>query len=136
MQSTITSRGQTVIPAAIRRRFKRGPADRLEWIVHNDQIQVVPCARIRFWRFGGAVRAARRRVCLRIGAKTRIRHEAPELLEKAAAIKACYPLSLADAWIAACAALQGASLVHKDPEFQSLDLEQMLLPLKAPPKLV
>lgn len=42
MQSTITSRGQTVIPAAIRHRFKLGPADRLEWIVENGQILVVP----------------------------------------------------------------------------------------------
>ncbi|MDQ3248927.1 MAG: AbrB/MazE/SpoVT family DNA-binding domain-containing protein [Chloroflexota bacterium] len=42
MQSTITTRGQTVIPAAIRRRFHLSPADRLEWIVENDTIQVVP----------------------------------------------------------------------------------------------
>ncbi|MBW1965711.1 MAG: AbrB/MazE/SpoVT family DNA-binding domain-containing protein, partial [Deltaproteobacteria bacterium] len=33
MRSTITSRGQTVIPAEIRRRFHLSPADRLEWIV-------------------------------------------------------------------------------------------------------
>lgn len=57
-------------------------------------------------------------------------HETPELLEKAAAIKACHQVSLADAWIAACALLQGARLVHKDPEFQHIDLDQMLLPLK------
>lgn len=43
-----------------------------------------------------------------------------ELLERAAAIKACHPLSVADAWIAASAQLQGAVLVHKDPEFRSL----------------
>ena len=42
MQSTITSRGQTVIPAAIRRRFHLSPAERLEWIIENDTIQVVP----------------------------------------------------------------------------------------------
>lgn len=42
MQSTITTRGQTVIPAAIRRRFHLSPADRLEWIIENDTIQVVP----------------------------------------------------------------------------------------------
>lgn len=42
MQSTINGRGQTVIPAAIRRRFHLSPADRLEWIIENDTIQVVP----------------------------------------------------------------------------------------------
>jgi len=42
MRSTITSRGQTVIPAAIRRRFNLSPADRLEWIVENGTIRVVP----------------------------------------------------------------------------------------------
>jgi len=42
MQSTITSRGQTVIPASIRRRFRLSPADRLEWIIENDTIQVIP----------------------------------------------------------------------------------------------
>jgi AbrB family looped-hinge helix DNA binding protein len=42
MRSTITSRGQTVIPAEIRRRFKLTPADRLEWIVEQGQIRVIP----------------------------------------------------------------------------------------------
>lgn len=42
MRSTITSRGQTVIPAHIRRLFDLSPADRLEWIVENDTIRVVP----------------------------------------------------------------------------------------------
>lgn len=42
MQSTITSRGQTVVPAAIRNRFNLGPADRLEWILVEGGIRVVP----------------------------------------------------------------------------------------------
>ena len=42
MRSTITARGQTVIPAAIRRQFKLSPADRLQWIVEGDVIRVVP----------------------------------------------------------------------------------------------
>ena len=42
MRSTITSRGQTVIPAAIRRRFHLTPADGLEWIIEGDEIRVVP----------------------------------------------------------------------------------------------
>ena len=42
MRSTITERGQTVIPAAIRRQFHLGPADRLEWVVDKEGIRVVP----------------------------------------------------------------------------------------------
>jgi AbrB family looped-hinge helix DNA binding protein len=42
MRSTITARGQTVIPVAIRKSFHLGPSDRLEWIVENGQIRVVP----------------------------------------------------------------------------------------------
>ena len=53
------------------------------------------------------------------------------LLLMAAEMKATYPLSLADAWIAACARLQGAVLVHKDPEFDALKIAQEILPLKA-----
>ena len=44
------------------------------------------------------------------------------LLEQAAAIKACHALSVADAWIAAAAQLEGAVLVHKDPEFTPLTM--------------
>ena len=43
MRSTITARGQTVIPAPIRARFSLGPSQRLEWIVEDDgSIRVVP----------------------------------------------------------------------------------------------
>ena len=42
MRSTITSRGQTVIPAPIRKRFGLGPADRIEWIVDDGRIYVMP----------------------------------------------------------------------------------------------
>lgn len=58
-------------------------------------------------------------------------HESPELLERAAAIKACFPLSVADAWIAAAALQLDAILVHKDPEFEKVvDLNQEMLPYK------
>lgn len=59
------------------------------------------------------------------------RHETPELLEAAARIKATCRVSLADAWIAACAELEDATLVHKDPEYEALDLPQRILPYKA-----
>jgi AbrB family looped-hinge helix DNA binding protein len=42
MRSTITERGQTVIPAEIRRQFRLSPADRLEWLVEPQGIRVVP----------------------------------------------------------------------------------------------
>lgn len=52
------------------------------------------------------------------------------LLIKAAEYKALYPLSITEAWIAACASEQGAVLLHKDPEFTPLSVAQELLPLK------
>lgn len=58
-------------------------------------------------------------------------HETPELLKAAASVKARYPLSVADAWIAAAAELTGATLVHTDPEFSAVDVAQERLPLKA-----
>lgn len=42
MRSTITARGQTVIPAEIRQQFHLSPADRLEWIVDAAGIHVKP----------------------------------------------------------------------------------------------
>ena len=42
LQSTITARGQTVVPAAIRNLFHLGPADRLEWLLDNGSIRVAP----------------------------------------------------------------------------------------------
>ena len=55
----------------------------------------------------------------------------PQLLRLAAEVKATSSLSVADAWIAAAARLMGATLVHKDPEFATLDQPQDVLPLKA-----
>ncbi len=55
-------------------------------------------------------------------------HESPEPLEAAAAVEAQHTVSLADAWIAACAQLASAVLVHKDPKFEPLGLAQDVLP--------
>ena len=52
------------------------------------------------------------------------------MLRRAAEIKAMNALSLADAWIAAAAIEQDVVLVHKDPEFNALALEQKVLPFK------
>ncbi len=43
------------------------------------------------------------------------------LLERAAGIKVRHTLSVSDAWIAAAAQQVGATLLHKDPEFQVID---------------
>ena len=50
----------------------------------------------------------------------------------AARLKAKYRMSVADAWIAALAHEKGATLVHKDPEFQQIEdaLEMLKLPYK------
>ncbi|MGA7874252.1 MAG: AbrB/MazE/SpoVT family DNA-binding domain-containing protein [Desulfoferrobacter sp.] len=42
MRSTITARGQTVIPAEIRRHFHLDPSKKLEWIIEDGSIRVVP----------------------------------------------------------------------------------------------
>jgi ribonuclease VapC len=52
-----------------------------------------------------------------------------KLLLQAARLKAFYRLSLADALIAAVAKLHDATLVHKDPEFESLSEQVLLLTL-------
>ena len=42
MQTTISSRGQTAVPAALRRRFKLKANSRLEWMVEGDVITLLP----------------------------------------------------------------------------------------------
>ena len=50
----------------------------------------------------------------------------------AARLKAKHRMSVADAWIAALAQEKGATLVHKDPEFEQIEdaLEMLKLPYK------
>lgn len=42
MRSTLNHRGQTVVPAAIRKHFGLTPSDRLEWIIEGDNLLVSP----------------------------------------------------------------------------------------------
>ena len=42
MESTVTVRGQTSIPAAIRRRYNINPKTKLEWIDDGHTITVLP----------------------------------------------------------------------------------------------
>ncbi len=45
MQTAVTKRGQTVIPAAIRRRYHIEEGDYLMWIDDGTSIRVIPIAR-------------------------------------------------------------------------------------------
>jgi bifunctional DNA-binding transcriptional regulator/antitoxin component of YhaV-PrlF toxin-antitoxin module len=42
MLSTVTVRGQTAIPAAIRRRYSISPKSKIEWIDDGHSIAIVP----------------------------------------------------------------------------------------------
>lgn len=42
MRSTLTQRGQTVVPATIRKHFGLTPADGLEWVIEGDSLRVSP----------------------------------------------------------------------------------------------
>jgi AbrB family looped-hinge helix DNA binding protein len=42
MQTAVTKRGQTVIPAPIRRRYHIREGDRLVWLDDGESIRVVP----------------------------------------------------------------------------------------------
>ena len=56
---------------------------------------------------------------------------AEEWRQQAALIKSQTPLSVADAWIASLAQMQGAELVHKDPEYECVpNLLMYKLPYK------
>lgn len=50
---------------------------------------------------------------------------------EAARIKAAFPVSTADAWVSSLAILEGGVLVHKDPEFDTVEgLDHLRLPYK------
>ncbi len=42
MQTAVTKRGQTVIPASIRRRYQIRPGDYLVWLDDGQTIKVIP----------------------------------------------------------------------------------------------
>lgn len=44
MQTAVTKRGQTVIPAAIRKRYQIHEGDSLVWIDDGETIRVIPVA--------------------------------------------------------------------------------------------
>jgi ribonuclease VapC len=57
-----------------------------------------------------------------------------DLIFPAGQFKARYEMSVADAWIAATAAVRNLTLIHKDPEFDQLNDTLSLLALPFKPK--
>ncbi len=56
MRSTISSRGRTVVPVGIRRRFNLRDRSRLEWMADEDVITVLPIPADPVGAFRGSLR--------------------------------------------------------------------------------
>jgi AbrB family looped-hinge helix DNA binding protein len=56
MKTTISTRGQVSIPAALRRKFNLEPETQVEWIEEGDTIRVVPLPKDPVKAFRGAGR--------------------------------------------------------------------------------
>jgi AbrB family looped-hinge helix DNA binding protein len=56
MRTTVSSRGQTAVPAAVRKRFKLTGRSRLEWIIEGDVITLLPVPADPARAFRGALR--------------------------------------------------------------------------------
>ncbi|HUP43326.1 MAG TPA: PIN domain-containing protein [Thermoanaerobaculia bacterium] len=79
-------------------------------------------------RRGGPYEAERQSAVIRAW-PVELVESSPRWRHAAAQLKATYPLSLADAWIASLAVLRSARLVHRDPEFDAIDgLRSLRLP--------
>jgi AbrB family looped-hinge helix DNA binding protein len=59
MQTAVTKRGQTVIPAAIRKRYRIQEGDSLVWLDDGETIRVVPVARDPIQALRGSGRGER-----------------------------------------------------------------------------
>ncbi len=57
MRTTVSSRGQTAVPAEVRRRFKLTEKSRLEWIVEGDVITILPVPSDPARAFRGSLRS-------------------------------------------------------------------------------
>jgi predicted nucleic acid-binding protein len=73
----------------------------------------------RIWKTSGEQQAKKAYLLLRgLPVYEIVQNE--DLLVTAARLKANYPVSVADAWIAGTALFTGSTLLHKDPEMESL----------------
>ena len=80
------------------------------------------------WQRVGEAEAQKRDALLSLWLVKRV-ESTPTLSRLAGAFKAKYQMSFADAWIAAVAKETDAVLVHKDPEFESIETEIHVLKL-------
>jgi len=65
MKTTVTVRGQTVIPATLRRAHGITPRTRIEWIDDGETIRVVPLPEDPIASARGTAKGGLRRVLLR-----------------------------------------------------------------------
>lgn len=56
MRTTVSSRGQTAVPAEVRRRFNLKKHSRLEWIIEGDVITLLPVPPDPVRAFRGSLR--------------------------------------------------------------------------------
>ncbi len=56
MRTTITVRGQTAVPSKIRKRFRLDAKSKIEWIVEDNIIKVVPIPKDPVKSFEGALK--------------------------------------------------------------------------------
>jgi bifunctional DNA-binding transcriptional regulator/antitoxin component of YhaV-PrlF toxin-antitoxin module len=56
MQSTLSSRGQTAVPAKIRKKFHLEPQSRLEWLITGDVLTVIPIPKDPIRAFRGSLK--------------------------------------------------------------------------------
>ncbi len=110
-------------------------ADRVESLLAGSSVMLPWTALLEVYyityRERGQAEADRRYAMLKKAATVIWEVDEPLLLT-AGRLKAIAKISLADALIAAYAVLQGATLVHKDPEYEALAAEvvQEALPYK------
>ena len=57
MRTTVSSRGQTAVPAEVRRRFRLTEKSRLEWLVEGGVITILPVPPDPARAFRGSLRA-------------------------------------------------------------------------------